>query len=357
MSNPAHFPAFEKKQIRKDNSSPLKALIAKLSEAFGPSGSEETVRSLIRDEIKSFTDEIRVDALGNLIARKRGNGGGNRSKIMLAAHMDEIGLIVTHIDKKGFLRFSTLGPVEQLSLLGHRCMFANGATGVIGRELKRTKSKEVEPERLFVDLGSSSDSKEPVKVGDAAVLSGAFMDAGQRLIGKAMDDRIGCAIQIETLRAMKKSPNDVYFVFTVQQQLGSRGATTAAFGIQPDLAIAIDVTDTGDTPEAPTMEVSLGKGPAIKVKDQGILVSPAVRDMLIGAAKEAQIPYQLEVMLQGRNDAEAMQLSREGSYAGALSIPLRYAHTSSEMIDFDDYRNAVALLLSLLSKPVAFPKL
>lgn len=355
MANSAHFPAFDKAKTRNQATTPFQDLVKRLAAAFGPSGSEERVRNLIREEIKTLADEIRVDALGNLIARKRGNGGGARRKVMLAAHMDEIGLIVTHVDKNGFLRFSPFGAVEPLALFGQRCQFANGVTGVIGRELKRSKPREIELDRLFVDIGSRADSSRSVDVGDAAVICGDFVDAGEHLIGKALDDRIGCAILIETLKAMNKSPNDVYFVFTVQQQVGSRGATTAAFGLQPDLGIAVDVTETGDTPEALTMEIGLGKGPAIKIKDKGILVSAAVRDILVSAAQDAKVPYQFEVLLGPGNDSEAMQLSREGSHAGAISIPVRYLHTSSEMVALQDARNAIRLLTALLSKPLSLP--
>ena len=274
---------------------------------------------------------------------------------MLAAHMDEVGLIVTHTDQKGFLRFSALGSLQQLALLGQRCLFANGTVGVIGRELKRVKTKELEFDQLFIDIGSRQDAEPKVSVGDTASLCGEFVDAGKRLVGKAFDDRIGCAILIETLRRLTKPANDVYFVFTVQEQVGSRGATTATFGIQPELTLAVDVTDTGDTPEAAIMEVALGKGPAIKIKDQGILVSPMMRDIMVAAARDANVPYQFEVTLNSGNDSEAMQLSREGTFAGALSIPLRYMHTSSEIVDCDDVQNAVLLLLALLNKPVSMP--
>jgi tetrahedral aminopeptidase len=355
MANQPHFPAFAKRRTLNGAPSPFKELVKKLAEAYGPSGSEETVRNLIRDQVKSFADELRVDALGNLIARKRGNGGNLRRKIMLAAHMDEIGLIVTHVDAKGFLRFSALGPLQHLALLGQRCMFADGTIGVVGRELKRAKPRELEADRLFIDIGYNGNPESRIDVGASACLFGEVVDEGPRLVGKAFDDRIGCAILIETIKGLTKSSNDVYFVFTTQEQVGSRGATTATFGIQPDLALAVDVTDTGDTPEPVAMEVALGKGPAIKIKDQGILVAPLVRDILIAAAREARVPYQLEVMLGGKNDAEAMQLSREGTYAGGLSIPLRYVHTPSEMIDVADAQNAVQLLTTLLSKPLSLP--
>jgi tetrahedral aminopeptidase len=355
MANTPHFPAFVRPKTLNGAANPFKELIKRLTDTYGPSGSEESIRNLIRDQVKSSADELRVDALGNLIAKKRGNGGSPRRKIMVAAHMDEVGLIVTHVDAHGFLRFSSLGALQYLALLGQRCVFADGTIGVIGRELKHAKPRELETDGLFIDLGSNGNSDTRVGVGDTACLSSEFVDAGQRLIGKAFDDRIGCAILVETLKGLTKSSNDVYFVFTAQEQVGSRGATTATFGIQPDLGLAVDVTDTGDTPEPVAMEVALGKGPAIKIKDQGILVAPLVRDLLIAAAREAKVPYQLEVMLHSRNDAEVMQLSREGTHAGALSIPLRYMHTASEMVDVSDAQNAVQLLLALLSKPLSMP--
>ncbi len=355
MPQPAHFPAFENVKTRTEGVNPFKALVKRLVETYGPAGSEEQIRGLIREEIKPYADELRVDALGNLIAKKRGTGASPRKKVMLAAHMDEIGVIVTHLDRKGFCRFSALGPIEPLALLGQRCVFANGTVGVIGRERKRAKAREIELDRLFIDVGAKDESEAPVNVGDAAGFCGEFTDRGGRLVGKALDDRTGCAVLVETLRQLKKCVNDVYFVFTVQEQLGSRGATTVTFGLQPDFSFAVDVTDTGDTPEGLTMQVELGKGPAIKIQDAGILVSPMVRDLLIDAARQAKVPYQFEVMLHSSTDAEVMQLSREGNFAGGLSIPLRYMHTPSEMVDFDDVQNAVRLLLALLSKPLSVP--
>ena len=167
-----------------------------------------------------------------------------------------------------------------------------------------------------------------------------------------MDDRIGCAVLIQTMRELKKTPHDVFFVFTVQEEVGVRGATTSTFGIQPDIAIAVDVTDTGDTPEAGTMSVGLGKGPAIKVKDVGMLAHPGVKNLLVTTAQEARLPYQLEVLTMGSTDAMAMQVTREGVPTGVVSIPTRYVHTPSEMVDWNDVQNSVKLLVSLLGKPI-----
>ncbi len=347
-----HFPSMESDEYKSNGLHPLKDLTKRITEIYGPSGHEQLVRDFIRDEIKGMVDEIRVDALGNLIARKKGTGTAPRKKIMLAAHMDEIGVIVTHVDEKGFLRFAPIGGVYPINLNGSRCRFANGVTGVFGREVKNTSTTEVKLERMFIDVGATNAGDSPIGIGDAAGFWRDFADLGERIVSKAMDDRIGCAVMIETIRQLKKSIDDVYFVFTVQEEVGLRGATTSAFGVQPDLAIAVDVTGTGDTPESNRMAIELGKGPAIKVKDSGMLAHPAVKNLLAETAKVAKIPYQFEVLVGSTTDAMAMQTTREGVPAGCLSIPTRYVHSPSEMVDFNDVQNAVKLLVATLSKAV-----
>lgn len=350
----AHFPTFQNGAEQVQKLHPMKELIKRLTEAYGPSGHEHTIRQVIQNEIKNVADEVRVDALGNLIARRKGAGPLPRKKVMLAAHMDEIGVIVTHVDEKGFVRFAPLGGVNPLTLFGQRCIFENGAVGVFGRERKESKTTEVKMDQLFMDVGAKDTASSPVQVGDAAGFWRDFVDLGDRVIAKAMDDRIGCAVLIETMRDLRKSPHDIFFVFTVQEEVGVRGAITSAFGIQPDVAIAIDVTDVGDTPESNTMAVGLGNGPAIKVKDTGMLAHPAIKNLLVQSAHEAKISYQLEVLTGGTTDAMAMQVSREGVPAGVVSIPARYVHTPSEMVDFNDVQNAVRLLTSFLMRQFKF---
>lgn len=347
-----HFPSFENGDERRSKLDSTKELVKRLTETYGPSGHEDRVRDLIQREIKGAADEVRVDALGNLIARKKGNGGSSRKKVMLAAHMDEIGVMVTHVDEKGFLRFASIGGVFPINLNGSRCLFANGVVGVFGHEKKDATRNEVKMDRMFIDVGTANSNDSPVGVGDAAGFWRDFADMGDRMIAKAMDDRIGCAVLIETMQQLKKSAHEVYFVFTVQEEVGLRGATTSAYGVQPDLAIAVDVTDTGDTPESTTMAVALGKGPAIKVKDSGMLAHVGVKNLLIETAQQARIPYQLEVLVGGTTDAMAMQTTREGIPAGVVSIPSRYVHTPSEMVDYNDVQNSVKLLVNLLSKPI-----
>jgi endoglucanase len=177
---------------------------------------------------------------------------------------------------------------------------------------------------------------------------------GRRLVAKALDDRIGCAILIETLRQLKGSPHDVYFVFSVQEEVGLRGARTSAFGIEPDVGIAVDITVAADTPEAPKLAMKLGQGPCIKVMDSGMLAHPGLKDLLIETAEASNIPFQLEVLDRGTTDAAAIQLVHSGVPSGCLSVACRYFHTPSEMVDSEDVKNTVQLLLAVLKQPMEF---
>ena len=327
----------------------MEELIRRLVEMYSPSGSEERVRDFIRAEVEPLADEVRVDPLGSLVARKRGTGEGQR--IVLAAHMDEIGVMVTYVDEKGFARFTSVGGVRSLSSVGARVAFADGTVGVIGLEEKRDDRDKIPTlAQCYIDVGATSREDCPVAVGDAAVFVRPLDKQGTRLIAKAMDDRIGCTVLIETLRGLKHTPHDVYFVFSVQEETSLSGARTSTYGIDPQMAIAVDVTDTGDVPECEPMAVSLGKGPAIKVQDSGMVAHPAVRDLMVHRAKDAGIPYQMEVLTAGTTDAAAMQLVRAGVPAGCLSIPCRYIHTPSEMVDAADVANGVRLLLEVLAR-------
>jgi tetrahedral aminopeptidase len=329
----------------------MKSLIQKLVEIPSPSGYESQIRSVIQAEIEKNVDDLKVDALGNLIARK-GQGGKGGLKVMLSAHIDEIGIIATHVDNDGFVRFTTLGGVRPLNCVGGRVRFLNGKIGVIGAERMEEPSRVPSIEQMFIDLGFSNRKDASVKVGDIAAFERPFNDLGNRLVSKAMDDRVGVAVLIETLHQLKDSPHELFFVFSTQEEVGLRGATTAAFGVDPDLGLAVDVTGSGDTPKGMKMEVSLGKGPAIKVRDSGMLSDPRVVDWMVRTAEKAKIPYQLEVLEAGTTDARAIQTTRAGVPVGCLSIPTRYIHSPSEMVDFNDVQNSVRLMLALLSQPV-----
>ncbi len=331
----------------------MKPLIQKLVETQGPSGYETQIRSVVREEVQPYADDIQVDALGNLIVHK-GKGNTNGKKIMLAAHMDEIGVMVTQVDKEGFVRFTSLGGVRPYTCVGGRVRFLNGECGAINMEPLDDLSKVATFEQQYIDLGYSSNQDAKVRVGDVATFERPFLDLGKRLVAKSLDDRIGVAVLIETLRGIQETPHQLYFVFSTQEEVGVRGATTAAFGIDPDLGLAVDVTGTGDTPQRSKvrMEVSLGNGPAIKVRDGGMLADRRVVDWMMQAAEKLGLPYQMEILPGGSTDARAMQITRAGVPAGCLSIPCRYVHSPSEMVDYDDVRHAVTLLVELLSNQV-----
>jgi putative aminopeptidase FrvX len=329
----------------------MKPLIRKLTETFSPSGYENAIREVLRVEVASLADEVRSDALGNLIARK-GSKGKNGLRIMVAAHMDEIGLIATHVDESGFVRFTGIGGIRPQALLGGRVRFVNGTPGVIHSDRLADAHKAPTLEQCFIDVGATSPKDCPVKAGEVCAFERPFLDLGGRMVAKSMDDRIGCAVLVETLRALAKPIHEVYFVFTTQEEVGLRGATTSAFGLDPDLGLAVDVTATGDTPKAARMDVALGKGPAVKVKDSGMLADPRLVEWMARTAEKTRIPYQREVLDGGTTDARAIQLARAGVPAGCLSVPTRYVHTPSEMVDTGDVLNSVKLLTALLSAPV-----
>jgi endoglucanase len=333
----------------------MKQLLKMLTETFSPSGYEDTVRAMILKEVKPLADEVRVDALGNLIARKKPTAGAkNPRKIMLAAHMDEIGVIVSHIDKKGFARFTNVGGTFGRYTLGARVRFLNGVTGVVGYDRLEQMDNALPLNKMYIDVGATSRENCPVKVGDVAAFDRTFIELGDRLVAKSLDDRAGVVVLIETLRAIKSTPNDLYFVFTTQEEVGTRGAGTAAFGIDPEIGIAVDVTPTGDTPASIKMVMELGKGPCIKFRDVGMISDPRVVDWMIQAAEKAKIPYQREVLLMGSTDAREIQISRAGVMTGALSIPCRYVHSASEMVDINDLKNSAKLLTAMLNKEVLF---
>jgi putative aminopeptidase FrvX len=331
----------------------MKPLIKTLTETFSPSGYEGAIREVIQKEIQPLADELRVDALGNLIARK-GTKGKTGKRIMLAAHMDEIGLMATHIDENGFIRFTGIGGIRPPALTGGRVRFLDGTPGVINADRISEATKAPSLEQGFIDVGATSRKDCPVKVGDICAFERPFLDLGKRLVAKAMDDRIGCAVLIESLRQLRNSPHELYFVFTTQEEVGLRGATTSSFGIDPDLGLSVDVTATGDTPKGLKMEVSLGKGPAVKVKDGGMLSDPRVVEWMVRTAEKAKLPYQREVLEGGTTDARAIQMARAGVAAGCLSVPTRYVHTPSEMVDTQDVLDSVKLMLALLNGPVPF---
>lgn len=333
----------------------MKQLLKMLTETPGPSGYEDAVRRLVLKEVKPLADHVRVDALGSVIAHvKPAKGAKNPKRVMFAAHMDEIGVMVSHVDKKGFVRFTNIGGVFGRYALGERVKFLNGVSGVIGYD-RLEKIDDILPiNKMYIDVGAASPGDCPVRTGDVGVFDRPFAEIANRYVAKSLDDRAGIAALIEAMRAVKNPQNDLYFVFTTQEEIGTRGAGPAAFGIDPDIAVAVDVTPTGDTPASIKMAMELGKGPCVKFRDVGMISDPRVTQWMIRTAEKAKIPHQREVLLVGSTDARAIQVTGTGNAAGALSIPVRYVHSPSEMVDVEDMRNTAKLLALLAAKPVSF---
>ncbi|MDO5835698.1 MAG: M42 family metallopeptidase [Methanobacterium sp.] len=341
----------------------MKQLLEKLSNAYGVSGFEDDVRNLMMEELKGHVDDLDVDNMGNLIATK--NGKPNGKKVMLAAHMDEIGLIVRYIDKDGFIKFSKLGGINDQMLLNQEVyIHSNGEKilGVIGskpphRMKAAEKKKPVQYENMFIDIGAKDkeDAQEMVNVGDPITIKQKFAELKNDLVtGNAMDNRVGCAILLEVMKRARSNAT-IYGVGTVQEEVGLKGARTAAYRINPDMALALDVTISGDHPgmkeeDAPA---KAGEGPCIILTDasgRGIITHPQVKELLIQVADEEEIPYQLEVSEGGTTDATAIHLTREGIPTGVISPPSRYIHTPVSVVNINDVENAVKLILAVLNR-------
>jgi len=336
----------------------MKELIKKLTEVSSPSGREDKIRESIITEIKNHVDGYRVDALGNLIAWKKGVSG---KKLLFDAHMDEIGVVVTHVDDNGFLRVEMIGGVSPYVLLGTRIKFETGAVGVVGVEGETGKEyaenmKNLAFDVIYVDIGATNkeDAMKKAPIGTFGTYEATFLDHGKRLVSKAMDDRIACAILVQVAKELKEPKDDIYFVFSVQEEVGLVGASVAAYDIKPDMAIALDVTAGPDTPKAfKRMGFKLGAGPTIKIKDKASISSSQVVKKLTEIATTNGIPYQYEILIFGGTNARGYQLTGAGIASGTVSVPTRYVHTPHEMVDYDDVLNTVALLKKLAEEGVA----
>lgn len=331
-------------------------LLRKLSEAAGIPGREEEVRAIARDALKGHVDEIGVDRLGNLIARKK----GTRPKVVVAGHMDEIGFLVSHVDEEtGFVRIEPVGGFDPRTLIASRVTVhakGGGLTGLIGTKpihilTEEEKKKEVRVQDLYVDLGlPGKKAAKRVRVGDPVTLVQQFIPVGDLVSGKALDDRLGLYVGIEAMRRLKKHEADVYFVGTVQEEVGLRGARASAFAINPDIGVALDVTLACDTPGVSAHEqiTKLGKGVAIKLKDSASISHPGLVRFLVDLAERKKIPYQMEILPRGGTDAGAIQLAREGAAVVTLSVPTRYVHSVVEAAHGDDIEAAIKLLTAFL---------
>jgi len=326
--------------------------LEKLFKIISVSGHEKKLTEFISSEISPYVDSLRTDALGNLIAFKKGTSE-DAKKVMFAAHADEIGFLATFIDDKGFIRVAPVGGIDWIASSFTPVTFENGTKGVLAAEAN-TKSEEYKAGKFYIDIGATSkeEAQKLVRIGDTAAVTPFIEKLSTNCIcGRPMDDKIACALMIEAIKQVKDSPYDLYFVFSVQEEVGLRGSTTASFGIAPDIGFAVDVTDVGDVPGSNPMAVSLGKGAAIKIKDSSVICDAAVVDKMRDLAENKGIKYQLEILEYGGTDTASMQLAGSGAAVGAISVPTRYVHTACETVNLEDLDNCLALIIALCSEP------
>jgi len=322
--------------------------LKKIVMPIGVSGDEGEISSVLASEIAPYVDKVYNDALGNLIAFKKGKGK-NPKKLMFAAHMDEIGFMASYIDEKGFIRVSRLGGINYTAAAFTEVIFKNGTKGVLVPEARITQ-RDYRPENYYVDIGAKSrkDAQRRVKIGDTCrVAPSLFKLAGSRVAGRPIDDRIGCMMLLEAAKAAKDFENDTYFVFTVQEEVGVRGAKTSAFAITPDYAVAVDIGGAGDMPSCAPLAVNLGEGIAIKLKDAMVICNPRMIALMKDVAAEKNVPYQTEVLEGGGTDTCMLQQAAGGCIAGALSVPTRYGHSAVEVIDMNDVAGGIQILAGI----------
>lgn len=329
----------------------MNQLLQQLTEATGVSGAEQEVRRLIRDLIAEHVDEWRVDAMGNLIALKKGSGESNL-KVMVDAHMDEVGLMVSDYDSNGTLHFIPIGGFDDRALLGKVVQIGpKKLTGIIGAKAihllsSNERSKVVKQESMRIDIGAKKkdDASRKVKVGERAAFVTPYEEQGRSAIGKAFDNRAGCAVLVELLRR-EPYPFDLYAAFSVQEEVGLRGAGVAAFGVAPDVALVLECTPALDLPTERDISpnVRLGKGPALYVMDRGAIQDPRFVAHLARTATENELPFQIRQPGGGGTDSGSIQRVHGGIPVAAIGLPGRYAHTPAMMISLDDYENMVRL--------------
>ncbi|MFC1520874.1 M42 family metallopeptidase [Elusimicrobiota bacterium] len=338
-------------------------LLKKLCETPGPSGREEKVCEVIISDLKAHVDQINVDALGNMIAFKKGNGG---PKVMLSAHMDEIGFLVNFIDENGFLRFTTVGGFDPRTLVAQRVVVHASDRefyGVIGTKPIHVmdddeKGKPVKIKDLFIDIGlSEKEVKKHVSIGDPVTIDRTCVDIGNdKLTAKAFDNRVGVYVMMEAVKKVKKHQADIYAVASVQEEVGLRGAIVSSHGIEPDIGVALDTTIACDIPSVAAHEyvTKLGNGVGITIMDAAAIGNIKLVKFMKTLAQKNKIKHQLKILAKGGTDAGAMQRSRRGIPVTTLSIPTRYVHSSVEMVSKEDIKNAISLVTAFLENAHKF---
>lgn len=312
----------------------------------GVSGNEQNFCEFLKRNLTPYADKIYTDVMNNLVVVKRGSG----PRIMLMAHTDEIGIVSTFVDEKGFVRVAPVGGVNPLDFLNCHVTFENGTRGIFCLE----KTKDVKFSDVYVDIGADSADAalDMIDIGMTARFDGDSFETDKVIVSKALDDRIGCYILVELIKNMPSTDAELYFVFTSQEEVGLRGATVSGFDINPDVAIAVDVTLSADTPGCEDYGCKLGKGAAIKVRDSSAICSKSVVDRLENLAIENRIPYQRDVLVKGGTDIGAVQRAGRGALVGGVSVAVRNVHTISEMVSKSDVNAAVSLLKAYIENPL-----
>lgn len=337
-------------------------LLKRLCEAPGISGCENPITDIVQEELQNVCDSVKLDRLGNVIALKKSNskeGSPQPKKVMLAAHMDQIGFLVKSIDQNGFIRFAAVGGFDPKTLVAQRVAIhgKKRVIGVIGSKpihvlTEEEKKKALEMKDFFIDVGLGKEEVEAIiQQGDAITFDRDFVQLNdQAVTSLALDNRAGVYVLIEAMRRVKEHQVDIYAVATSQEEVGLRGAVTSSYAIEPDFGIALDVTMAMDTPGIKEEEkvCVLGKGTAIAVMNSSILAHRGLYQFLKDLAEKNNIKYQLDIMERGGTDAGAIQKSRRGVISGGISIPTRYIHSVVELCRIDDLEASIQLLVSFL---------
>ena len=313
-------------------------------ELYGPPGPDHKVAQYIQERIRGHVDEMWVDCLGNLIAHKKGSG----KRVVLSAHMDQLGLMIKTIDEKGFGRIGALGSIKPYNLIDSRIQTESGVQGVMICEKKEDMGK-ITHHDLYIDFATLSPEKvrEKVRVGEVAITRSEYYENEECVMMQCLDDRIGCMILVDSILRDLKNTNDMYYVFSVQEEIGCFGAKTSTFALQPDLFITFDVACTGDEMRGIRTEIKLGAGAGIKVMDYFMIVNKGVVDALVGIAEKNGIRYQIEVSENGGTDAHTAQLVQGGIKAGAITIPTRNIHSRDEIICKEDILDCIRMAMAL----------
>jgi putative aminopeptidase FrvX len=335
-------------------------LLETLSNAFGPSANEEAVREILEKELKGYADETRVDKLGNIFFHHHGKG--DCPKIMLCAHMDEVGFLITFVEKDGFLRFETLGGIADNILPGQRILLRGEKgyiKGIIGTKpphimTPEEQNKVIPKENLFIDIGAESleaAKEKGADVGIMGVFDVNFTDLGGGYYrGKAFDDRAGCTVMAEAFKTLKDSPCNIIAVGSVQEELGMRGARTAAWQIDPDYGLALEGTFVADVPDTRPDRTSskLKDGPVITIMDRTVFTHPIILKTLVNTGREKKIPFQFKKVPVGGTDAGAIHLTKAGIPSGTVAVPCRYIHGPASITHVDDLKNTILLVTEFI---------